>query len=123
MTDIDKRNEAIALYMGAIKYGYMITREHKAFHFYTGYPFEIRTIKDSKKNIIDQRDLKYHSSWDWLMNVVENIESEGFSVDIDEKMCGIYKNGYIQREYMSQESKKDAVFNCVSDYCLNIKKE
>jgi hypothetical protein len=36
---------------------------------------------------IDQ--LKYHTSWDWLMPVVEKIESLGYNVDIDGESCVI----------------------------------
>jgi hypothetical protein len=34
---------------------------------------------------------EYHTSWDWLMPVVEKIESEGFTVNIQDRGCCIYK--------------------------------
>lgn len=42
-------------------------------------------------------ELKYHSSWDWLMSVVEKIENDlhdSFNVDIVNKnQCEIFRNG------------------------------
>ena len=37
------------------------------------------------------RDLKFHSSWDWLMPVVEKIESLGLQSEIGRKDCRVYK--------------------------------
>lgn len=37
----------------------------------------------------DFKDLKYHISWDWLMEVVEKIESLGFSVEVVKHICRI----------------------------------
>ena len=36
-----------------------------------------------------ETELKYHSSWDWLMSVVEKIESLGFDVKIKGIACSI----------------------------------
>jgi hypothetical protein len=36
-------------------------------------------------------DLKYHSSWDWLMPVVEKIEALGYDVIIEATQCTIWK--------------------------------
>ena len=45
----------------------------------------------------DYSNLKYHSSWDWLMPVVEKIENDlqdSFNVDIINKnQCEIVRNG------------------------------
>lgn len=35
--------------------------------------------------------LKYHSSWDWLMPIVEKIELTGYMVCIEKNGCTIYK--------------------------------
>lgn len=51
-----------------------------------------------KKGKIHPNDLKYHSSWDWLMPVVEKIEQRfidnqdaesGFSIRIEAYLCVI----------------------------------
>lgn len=38
-------------------------------------------------------DLKYHSSWDWLMDVVEKIESLGYTFKICRRRAEIYIDG------------------------------
>ncbi len=38
---------------------------------------------------IDAIDMKYHSSWDWLMPVVDNIEQNGKIVRIEGYVCEI----------------------------------
>lgn len=52
------------------------------------------------------KDLKYHTSWDWLMPVVEKIEfytpdeiGSGFAVYINEKQC-IIKSKFVDYSYM-----------------------
>lgn len=37
-------------------------------------------------------DLKYHCSWDWLMAVVEKIESIGYEFTIIESRCKVSNN-------------------------------
>lgn len=44
-------------------------------------------------------DLKYHSSWDWLMPVVEKIESLGrFSFEIDLNSAHVYEMDFDKSE-------------------------
>ena len=38
------------------------------------------------------KDLQYHKSWDWLMPVVEKIESLGYELMIAESRCKIHHN-------------------------------
>ena len=52
----------------------------------------INIIKFPNESIFDLNGLKYHSSWDWLMPVVEKIENVlngEVSVIISEASCGI----------------------------------
>ena len=64
--------------------------------------------------------LKYHSSWDWLMPVVEKIESGLFYAEIKEKGCVIA--GY--RKYASvmfvrkeaTKTKLQSTFDAVVDF-------
>jgi hypothetical protein len=92
--ETQKRNEAIALFMGVD---------------YSPHPYFIG----------------YHSSWDWLMPVVEKIEAEGgIKITIQKNVCIIKKYGFLEvRLAIEQisETKIEAVFLAVSDYCLNHK--
>ena len=46
----------------------------------------------SEDNHRTEVDLSYHDSWDWLMPVVEKIESLGYELIITESRCKINHN-------------------------------
>ena len=48
-------------------------------------------------------ELKYHTSWDWLMPVVEKIESLGYDVIIRKDSCEIIGENVKGVEYSSYE--------------------
>ena len=70
------------------------------------------------------REMKFHTSWDWLMSVVEKIESL-----VDEKGCAIY-NVVIQQCFveiienhtsdeivnLDRDNKKDAIYDAVVEF-------
>lgn len=69
-------------------------------------------------------EMLYHSSWDWLMPVVEKIESLGGSVGIDGIKnrtfhCYIYSNYIIS---CNSSSKIEAVYSAVVKFINNYKK-
>lgn len=76
MTTTEK-NKLIAEFMGYIDNG--CSEEGFLIHPDTNYDIEIET-------------LQYHSSWDWLMPVVEKIESLGYRVTIVKHICRIDLN-------------------------------
>ena len=50
-------------------------------------------IEISDTELCDVDDLEYHKSWDdWLMTVVEKIESLGYEFTIVENRCKVSKN-------------------------------
>lgn len=67
---------------------------------------------DSEGNIKeDVNSFKFHSSWDWLMPVVEKIESVGVTVEIEGHNCmisDITDSEYHQ--YVAHDSKINAVY-------------
>ena len=42
--------------------------------------------------VVPINSMEYHSSWDWLMSVVEQIENFGFEIIIAESRCKIKHN-------------------------------
>lgn len=94
---IDQMNEAIALFMNVKPY------EDSRYGILYNSPVDRKTCFN----------LQYHSSWDWLMPVVEKIESLGFCVYIQNDACWI-KPGRPRLKYsdseLSNEGKKEAVF-------------
>lgn len=62
--------------------------------------------------------LKYHSSWDWLMPVVEKIEDYGYIVYIKQEICYIRNktNSIKNLVYMCHYPKITAVFMVVVEF-------
>lgn len=67
---------------------------------------------------------KYHSSWDWLMPVVEKIETDASQetghneIHITENTCVIFRMSYIKPEFKNIDSKSKitAVWKTVVQY-------
>ncbi len=68
-------------------------------------------------------DLKYHTSWDWLMPVVERIENLGFEIIIAESRCSIRHNtDHSVKELFHSEtlsSKIDSTYDVVVQFIKN----
>lgn len=68
---------------------------------------------------LDERNLIYNSSWDWLMPVVEKIESldkKIYAVGILRNSVHIMENGNVVCSD-TNDSKIEAIFIAVSDFC------
>ena len=64
------------------------------------------------------RHLNFHTSWNWLMEVVERIEALGYSVQPLFNSCYIAKKeGYTYKIKVEQQDKKiDAVYNACVEF-------
>lgn len=65
----------------------------------------------------------YHTSWDWLMPVVEKIESLNFAVDIQSippsgQYCRIFSAGADVVPFKGYESKMTAVYQAVVKFII-----
>lgn len=62
-------------------------------------------------------ELKYHTSWDWLMPVVEKIESLGYEVVITETDCYVI----VEKEpiYKAYESNLETKIASTYNLCLS----
>lgn len=65
-------------------------------------------------------ELQYHSSWDWLMPVIEKID-QTYEVSIIGNECEIAENGYEWKSICksSSESKIDAVYQTIVKFIQN----
>ena len=77
------------------------------------------TLPDMLESLSDE-ELHYHSDWNWLMEVVEKIESINFVVNIREGHVSILNNGskppfYTKSDFV-EESKKEAVYNTCIEF-------
>ncbi len=70
-----------------------------------------------KTKIIHSNDLKYHSSWDWLMPVVEKIEKT-HCINIEYTTCNIADpaNGYEDIISTSEKTKIEATWKAVIEF-------
>jgi len=66
--------------------------------------------------------LKYHTSWDWLMPVMEKIESLGYEVQIRNTDCIIFQLKKYWLKYQpivdksSERGKKDSTYQAVVEF-------
>jgi len=68
--------------------------------------------------------LLYHSSWDWIMQVVEKIETDGSQetghneIHITENTCEIFRMSYVKPQFKNfdNKSKINAVWKTVVQY-------
>lgn len=115
-SEINKRNEAIAVFMGG--------KPKPEFNGWVYWQFF------DKEGLIRREvrgdKMEYHSSWNWLMPAVEEIESNGIMVTINCFPSETINSVLIYSElapndlYFESElpSKKEAIYIAVSDYCL-----
>lgn len=106
-------NIEIAIFMGAeitscktpgIEYEYV---------FYSGFPLFSKGTRSLKKYPYSAETLEYHTSWDWLMEVVEKIEEFGG----DENEFDIFGNCVqLGDKSFLGTNKIDAVWKSVIDY-------
>ena len=112
MKNTTENNKLIAEFLGEIKQPF----EFPQF----GY---INSMGDWKDTFFDNQ-LKFHSDWNWLMQVVEKIESLGYNIDTmkvditkyqSSQFCGIYIDGkIIYTNYC--ETKIEAVYNACLEF-------
>lgn len=77
-------------------------------------------IRKNKEYKIEEA--QYHSSWEWLMTVVEKIEDLGFRVYLAKDSCQIYKqycdfpdNFIIDADF--KEDRLENAFDGISSFC------
>jgi hypothetical protein len=63
------------------------------------------------------KDLKYHLDWNWLMEVVEKIETHGFTFDIKKNWSCITRKGeQIIIRWEEDKNKIEAVYNACLEF-------
>ena len=65
------------------------------------------------------KPMKYHSSWDWLMPVVEKIQQideNNFCVTIDENVCHIWSENNVYDIETVSHTTLEAVYNSIVEF-------
>ena len=72
---------------------------------------------------IDIEDLEYHESWDWLMPVVDNIDSievngDTFAIDMFQTGCQVFRYSMYNGEIITTEgvNRLDATYKAVIEF-------
>lgn len=87
-----ENNKLIAEFMGG-KLIFPSTCNYGVFEFSKKDKYILTyNVEPTTENGIAQHLLKFNTSWDWLMKVVDKIESMGFCFDIMGKACSISRH-------------------------------
>ena len=62
--------------------------------------------------------LKFHSDWNWIMEVVEAIEKLGYDVVIAKTSCSIKMNKQLVKAALMLETKKEAVVEAINQFLI-----
>ena len=129
MKETEQRNREIALFMGWKE----ATEEYKMKWCGVRTPERLYRInqdyvpylvKEGVSEPIFKDSLEYHSSWDWLMPVVEKIESNENFIDISKNYVTIMIKGQRTKSYpVVNGNKITTLFLAVSDFCLTQNKK
>lgn len=77
-------------------------------------------INNGKKICTNHEQLKFHSDWNWLMQVVEKIESLRISVSIYNKQCEI-GDSFFEKIHINicHQTKIQAVYSACLQFIKN----
>ena len=96
-----------------------VTENNKLIADFMGYPKHKIDFVGKRLNFENSKHNTYHKDWNWLMEVVEKIESLGYKVHIstweNSQFCGIYLNG---KKISGNETntKIEAVYNACIEF-------
>lgn len=106
MNTIQENNKIIAEFLGYVN----TTPTDKDFNIYEG---ENKVLPNLIETNFEKR---FHTDWNWLMSVVEEIERLGFEVQIYKSTCMIYKVGNNLSIGKDAETKIEAVYNACVEF-------
>jgi predicted HicB family RNase H-like nuclease len=65
-----------------------------------------------------EKELKFHSDWKWIIEVVEAIEKLGYDVVIAKTSCSIKMNKQLVKAALMLETKKEAVVEAINKFLI-----
>lgn len=68
------------------------------------------------ERVFNSDELKFNSSWDWLIPVVEKIESLGFRIEIVKHICRLKINDNINIVFSENMTKIESVYFTVIEF-------
>jgi hypothetical protein len=109
MKTIEENNQLIAEFLGSV-----YKADNEGIY---GYYFQNPFAKDWEIGY-QADDLQFHTSWDWLMPVVEKIEVMGYLVTISTYGCNIQeeKTAVSVTGFIADETKLEATYQAVTEF-------
>ena len=108
-----EQNKLIAEFMGYETDNIEVTMPE---NFREVYRFESAPSDFFSSTLFKLQDCKFHSSWDWLMPVVEKIESLGHGVTIYRKGCHINNEASFSVNGFKHSSKIEQTYKAVVEF-------
>ena len=90
-------------------------KNNKLIAEFMGYDIITEAEKDKFPTVLTTKDVKYHSSWDWLMPVVEKIDNLFGENDIVDDMINKVHNAVLQ-------FNRDITYNAVVEFINQLNK-
>jgi hypothetical protein len=104
MTTIEN-NKLLAEFMGYVN----TTPTDKDFNIYEGKEL---VVKGKVKNLIEAMSMEFHTDWNWLMEVVEKIES----LSEEQKVINFSRQNKSIFDFKLTESKIEATYNACIEF-------
>ena len=113
---IEKYSVVIAEFMGYEFIDESIGYDNYGWWIKDKYHKEINALRNPYFLCMSNNGLKYHSSWDWLMPVVEKIESLNYEFIIFRTTANINRGESQEFPYYQGETKKEAAYKAVVEF-------
>ena len=122
-----ENNKLIAEFMGFSTQSDAIDERTMAYYVGDIITNADNTNNENEDNVFHPEDMKFDSSWDWLMSVVERIENFGYEFIIVESRCYVKHNtDHSIKELFHIEtigSKIDTTYKAVLKFINNYNKK
>ena len=122
-----ENNKLIAKFMGFSTQSDAIDERTLAYYVGDIITNADNTNNENEDNVFHPEDMKFDSSWDWLMSVVERIENFGYEFIIVESRCYVKHNtDHSIKELFHIEtigSKIDTTYKAVLKFINNYNKK
>ena len=122
-----ENNKLIAKFMGFSTQSDAVDDRTLAYYVGDSIMNADNTNNENEDNVFHPEDMKFNSSWDWLMSVVERIENFGYEFIIVESRCYVKHNtDHSIKELFHIEtigSKIDTTYKAVLKFINNYNKK
>ena len=108
---METNNKLLAEFMGYVN----TTQTDRDFNIYEGNEM---IIKGKPKQLMEAMSMEFHSDWNWLMQVVEKIESLNFAIKVVVNEALIFCEDWESLDYIYaiEKTKIEATYNACVEF-------